>query len=693
MKRKNKKLKLFSLIFMVLFVFVSQTIVYSAINSTMTIKGDAYARAEEDVRITDFRLATTNNATSSYEEFGKNHIVTEVDLIDTSSYITYYLEITNYGSVDVGIFDITGLPSGVNYSIKNYNLHDKICDDSGKCNSFIKKTYEITLSTNSTYSGNVQLNFDFRTYHKVTYTNITNNNYPTEVIDGGTLKITFKEDLKRVLVLSNNTELAYYKQVSNGQTIEINNIFNDVEVKIKEQVARLKNGDLNKVGSEVCIGEECFYIISNDGSTITMLSKYNLYVGGELNNSSENFTIYGDEATGIQDSTMLGMFSDGSIYKGVTKFSETAYWLEDNTLKDEYVAESSPYIYDNNSIIYSYVENYKKYLENQGLSLVEARLIKEEELQKLGCNYSGCKSASSWVNSTSYWTGTLYDLEYGFIATVGNGNETLSMSRFETGDFMMYYGVRPVIEIDVDEIYVPPVAKLVSGDLDTVGSEVCIKDECFYVISSDTDSVTMLAKYNLYVGGSNVSGWTAYGDEATGIQDPIMLGIRTGQSARNGTTSFSTSVYWGSVSGGTYVYDSNSLLYTYIENYKIYLESQGAIVNDARLIKLEELYALGCSSVDLGCEAAPSWVYTSSYWSGTFYGSDHVWGMYDNYLRHDQVVFSHAYGVRPVITIPKKAIRDTIEFTIDGTTYKAEEGMTWGEWVEVNPILDTFKKD
>lgn len=161
----------------------------------MNITGTAYARVESNVRITDFRLKSASNATSSYEDFGKSHISTNVDLASTSSSITYYLEITNYGSVDVGILNITGLPSGVNYSIKDYNLTEKICNDSGKCNSFINKTYELTLTATSSYSGNIVMNFDFRTYHKVTYTDITNINYPTEVIDGGSLSITFKEDL------------------------------------------------------------------------------------------------------------------------------------------------------------------------------------------------------------------------------------------------------------------------------------------------------------------------------------------------------------------------------------------------------------------------------------------------------------------------------------------------------------------
>ena len=85
----------------------------------------AHSRIEADVRITDFRLASTNNATSSYEEFGKNHINSNITLNNSSSTITYYVEITNYGTTDVGIYSITGLPSGVNYQIKDYNLKDK----------------------------------------------------------------------------------------------------------------------------------------------------------------------------------------------------------------------------------------------------------------------------------------------------------------------------------------------------------------------------------------------------------------------------------------------------------------------------------------------------------------------------------------------------------------------------------------
>ena len=655
MRRKKSYYKLFSLVFIILFCCAFQTIVYSAINGAMTIKGDAYARVEADVRITGFRLASVNNATSSYEEFGKKHVVTEVNLSSTSS-LKYYVEITNYGSVDVGIFDITGLPSGVNYSIKDYNLRDKICDDSRKCNSFIKKTYELTLTSTSSYTGSVQLNFDFRIFHKVTYTDITNNNYPTEVIDGGSLKITFKEDLKKIQFLSNGNEISYYDQILNGQLITINNIFDDIEVKKKELVAKLVNGYINEVGSEVCIEDECFYIISNDGTTVSMLAKYNLHVGNICTSYNQCTPL--DNPTGKQDVSTIG-YTFMTPFIGTTAFSSTNYWSST-------VSSYPAYVYDSNSILYSYVENYKTYLSTLGVTPRETRLITHEELEGLGCYGINCYSAPDWVYSSSYWTSSATDYDFLYYVDTVQG---YSFCPYYINDS---YGVRPVIEIDVDEIdaaEIRPLVRVVSGDGTNTGDELCIGDECFFVMYSNDDTVTMLTKYNLYAGGTynnDTRIWTAYGDEATGKQASKMRGFFDYITTYNGTTSFSTKEYW---KNGTfplskygsnypaYVYDSNSILYSYVENYKTYLSTLAVTSIEARLITKEELDVLGCSRSSYSCSSAPSWVYTSSYWSGTAENSYGVYFVesngsfyYANYPDNER------YGVRPVIVIPRSLL-------------------------------------
>ena len=200
---------------------------------------------------------------------------------------------------------------------------------------------------------------------------------------------------------------------------------------------------------------------------------------------------------------------------------------------------------------------------------------------------------------------------------------------------------------------------VISGDGTQKSDEVCIGEECFYVMYSDDTTVTMLAKYNLYVGGEYNGSWTAYGDEATGKQDSTMLGYVSSQSIRKGTTKFSNTNYWSSTvsSYPAYVYDSNSTLYSYVENYKTYLSTLGVTPSEARLITYEELTALGCSGSGRSCTSAPSWVYATSYLSGSAHNDNSVWGVisngsfgYGDYGRDD------VGGVRPVITISRSLI-------------------------------------
>ena len=200
---------------------------------------------------------------------------------------------------------------------------------------------------------------------------------------------------------------------------------------------------------------------------------------------------------------------------------------------------------------------------------------------------------------------------------------------------------------------------VVSGDGTQVGNEVCIKNECFYVISSTDSTVTMLSKYNLYVGGEYNSGWTAYGDEATGIQDSTMLGYVSGQTIRKGTTMFSNTNYWSSTvsSYPTYVYDSNSTLYSYVENYKTYLSTLGVTPTEARLITKEELEGLGCIVSSGSCSGAPSWVYSTTYWSGSADSSSYVWIVDSTGYFNDIIYsFNDTFGCRPVITISRSLI-------------------------------------
>ena len=611
---KKKQYKILTLILAIILCCFFSTIAYSAVYSTMNVTGIAYARVVKDVRITDFKINDLSfSATTSYEEFSSNTISSKFNLIEPASSMIFDVEITNYGSSDVGILNLIGtLPEGLSYEIINYNLEDKICDDTGKCNQMAVKTFQIKF-TGTPGEYEVNLEFDFRTYHKVTYTNITNNGYPTEVIDGGNLNVTFADNLKKVSILQNGTEVSYYESISSGQTITLENVSGDIEFKVNPPVAKLVSGKIDEVGSEVCIKDECFYIISNDGSTVTMLAKYNLYVGYMYNESYETLEL--ENPTGKQSSDAIGYRrnDDGIVlpFIGVVPFSNS----------------EDIYTYDE-SIIKTYVDDYNIYLSTYSL-IDNIRLITEDEVMLL--------KDYDWLYTSSFWTESTLSK---FIVVVKSSGTT--DSGLPTDD--MSYGVRPVIELSVDEIYIPPSpVKVVSGDYDTVGSEIAIGDEHFYVISSTDDSVTMLAKYN------------------------VTLEDVPKQSVDAGTTVFSSDS-----KKGTYYSDySGSIVEGYVNNYELYLKNIGINPLETRLILKEELTNLGCDEDLKMCEDN-SFIYSTAYWTGSQYDYNDGWQCrydgqivdcptvtiwtvcFDEYGKFDSSSFdAEDFGVRPVITISK----------------------------------------
>lgn len=698
---KNKKNKKFILLIMLLLSFFTfQTVVYSSVSSTFNITGSAAARVATDVRVTSFRIASaTNSGVSNYEEFGKNHVSTGLQLPSRNATVTYYVEVTNYGNTDVGIYSISGLPSNLTYTISDYTLKNKICDDTGKCNGVAKKTFSITLQTSAYtwtgYTGDVNLTFDFRPFYKVTYEGITNNNYPTEVLSGDSLRISFKEDLNRVLISANGTQLGYYATVTNGQTISVNNITSDVVVKLKPYVAQLVRGTLDAYGSEICISDECFYLLYSDSNSVWLFPKYNLHVGWSVgsysNESGASNVTQLTNPTGKQNSSALGATYDardqmGLPWIGAIGFSPSNYWIDKNTGNflsdfatdfslDEYNFAS---IYNSSSNLYTPFENYKTYLENLGVIVNSIRPIRGSELNQMGCNLeiSSCLYAPDWVRSTSYWVGTAID-DYVMMVTP-------TYYSFWPYGYVDAVGARPMIELPRSEVSPTPNIgcnfSIVSGDINTVGSEICFSDQCFYVMYNDSINVTLMSKYNLDV-GYRVTGWnsstnsfTKYKiNNATGKQNSSARGTAGSQENPQfpfvGTIAYSSDKYWTTSSGSfktdgphnyleegegyRYIYNNGSNIYQYIENYRKYLESIGVVVNHARLVSAGELNWMACQ-YSANCDDIPSFTYSTSYWTGT--GNETiVVGMFSNYGLYGEsymISSNDLLGVRPVITVP-----------------------------------------
>ncbi len=102
------------------------------------------------------------------------------------------------------------------------------------------------------------------------------------------------------------------------------------------------------------------------------------------------------------------------------------------------------------------------------------------------------------------------------------------------------------------------------------------------------------------------------------------------------------------------VFDSNSLLYEPLENYKNYLRSTlGKTSVATKLITREGLISLGCNN---SCTSAPSWVYSTNYRTASAYDNYYVWNVYSNGGTDGNPFDIPALGLRPVITISKSEL-------------------------------------
>lgn len=127
-----------------------------------------------------------------------------------------------------------------------------------------------------------------------------------------------------------------------------------------------------------------------------------------------------------------------------------------------------------------------------------------------------------------------------------------------------------------------------------------------------------------------------------------------GYQKRRGTLAFSSTNYWTGSEYPMYVYDSNSYLFDYVNNYKMYLEELGAIILDARLINYQELTNLGCSISSGLCSSEYSWIYSTTYWTGFAHNESAVWRVSSTgkFVNGSYNVMYNS-EIRPVIVISK----------------------------------------
>ena len=438
-KERSVKLLIISILFMLI---AGLTVAFAALSTTLNINGTAYLDAAKwGIRFENLSSPTkigsaTTTGTAKIEETKAAEITgMNVGLSIPGDKVVYTVDLVNKGTINAKIDNIE--KTVLTQEQQRY-LTFKVTDKNG---------YEIKqgdiLSAGETKSLTITIEF---------------------------IKDLTKEDLpKQTSTISLSYKLNFVQtddkatSGSQGPSAQACTSFDKKDTYNVGDVIALCNTNTGK--------SEDFYVIKDNGSTVTALAKYNLLVGDTVEWDFDNFSMTSvtpiptsEEGYGIQSSIAANYEWDEmgvpkiNTIKGVIDFAENknnknngyGYWTDSNrNLLSKYGTSYPANVFDSNSLLYAPTQNYKTYLKNTlGKTSIDARLITYEEIIGLGCNRNSnsCESAPSFVYSTNYWAASAYNgLCVWFVESDG---VYLNLSF----DYSGFYGLRPVITISKSDI-------------------------------------------------------------------------------------------------------------------------------------------------------------------------------------------------------------------------------------------------
>ena len=339
---------------------------------------------------------------------GTRNLVNEgnLEMYDTSA--TYYIPvdyIKTENSLKSPYGEFTEAYVGVIYDGKGYKYYWISVDDSGQGVS------NITLSDN--------LDLD----------DIKSDLKNEDILN--TIEHTVIGNRNKILVLDSSTET--WHEVTGG----ISSVIPEETIDNVSLIVYPNGKDKSSVviGDLVKVNNEDFYVIKElTDDKLTLISRYNLNVG--------NDTI--DNNIGKQNSNVIGWNSNSDFYYGTGEFAYSNYWDNNGTIKPYYSGSydnpNYPYVYNNESCLYSFLINYASVLK---IPIKEIRLLKYSEAINLGCSQSNnsCSSAPSFLYNTSFWLGNATSSnEIAIIASSGDFSSETITNKFA-------FGIRPVIVI------------------------------------------------------------------------------------------------------------------------------------------------------------------------------------------------------------------------------------------------------
>ena len=428
-ERRTKAL----VIVVLLIVVAGLTIAFAALSSSLNIKGTAYLDAAKwGIKFENLSEAytvgtATTTGTPKIEESKSAEITgINVSLSTPGDQVVYDVDLVNEGTINAKI--------------------DKIEK------ATLTEEQQKYLTFKVTDASNIELK-------------------EGDILSAGESKwlritIGFKEDLSKEDLPTNVSTISLSYKLNFVQTDE--RATTSSSSKKEQACTTFDKKDTYSKGDVIALctttnKSEDFYVIKDNGTTVTALAKYNLLIGyTKIDDNNYGFTIsttpisetekdYGLQSSDTVPYDYTEENHSRTLTRGLLAFynsndGEYGYWWdkENDTFFSKYEKDSSgyAYVFDSNSNLYEPLQNYKNYLRNTlGKTSVTTRLLTMEESGSTGW---GCdSSAPSWLYTVRFWTGTAGD--YKAISQVG---------RYCNWDFPDYEagGLRPVITINKSEL-------------------------------------------------------------------------------------------------------------------------------------------------------------------------------------------------------------------------------------------------
>ena len=269
---------------------------YASVNSvTLNLGGLVSVEAFKGIFLSDITILSSSSESHVdlfYETMMQSTVVLEDNINSTlsmqisvynNSSDDYYFDDVVYGS---NFYD----NNNIDYTLSGINHGDKISIHETKTFTITFKYTDEYKNSNPTTFDNVlnsYINFRFKKGYSITYTNITTqSNYPTLVLDGENLSVTFSGDVPsdiKVIGLTTSTEyVSGTNYTYNNGVLTFNNVSENLEIrKVSsvtpgvpvEEVIENNDGSTTTIttvttpgGDEVVVGYEIDTSDTNDGS-------------------------------------------------------------------------------------------------------------------------------------------------------------------------------------------------------------------------------------------------------------------------------------------------------------------------------------------------------------------------------------------------------------------------------------------